>query len=956
MAVNERLDPGRSFATRVSAPLVGVFLLACFAMVGCGESDDAVAPPPDPPRAATISVSPPTASLSFVGETVAFQATVTDQYGAPFSGSVVWASSAPQAFTVSADGVVTAVANGSGTVTASVQGVSGSAAVLVEQLPSALAVVSGDGQNGRRARPLSQPLTVRVTDTGGTPVANVSVKFVPAEASGQVSRPTAVTDVAGQATTIWTLGDVFGTQTVVASINGGASAVLTATALRPEAFVDSIAVVSGDEQTARVATALREAIVLRVLDTQGLPVDGASILFDLPEGHGRVSPDSVTSDSTGEAATIWTLGDTAGIQTLTAAVVGGEVRAVITARAKSGLGVCDRTPQVREAIMAALGHSDCADVTEDRLESLQELDFGDSPTITSLYEDDFAGLHNLRFIRLAEHEIRELPDGVFRGLSRLRLLTLRENRIHQLAAGAFSELINLEVLDLRNNELTELPDGVFSMLPSLDRLELSFNQLGELPDSPFNGLRSLRYLDLYHNQLRELPERVFSGLRELRTLRLEYNRLGKLPVDPFADLINLERLDLRNNELGDLPVAVFSGLTKLESLGLSYNQLSELPPDPFSGLTNLKWLDLDENHLSALPVGLSELTELNRLDLRGNRISVVSADAFSNLANLQYLGLDKNDLAVLPIGVFAGLSSLDRLELHANELTELPAGIFAGLTNLKHLAIGRNRLTKVPPHAFFGLTSLRYLSLNTNQLSGLPVEAFSGLSNLESLILSGNQLDSLPAGVFSRVSDLTALGLGSNRLTELFAEVFSELPNLEEVSVRNNELTTLPADLFRNNTKLEAVFLDANQLDELPEGIFSGLPEMRWLWLQDNPGSPFSFGIELERTDTTDLAAPGPATLVATVSQGAPFEMQVQLSANGATLSSAILTILTGETRSSSVTVTANPGSAATVTLGNAPNAPETICSRVHGSDGVRLLRCYQGLVAISGKAITLFR
>ena len=57
--------------------------------------------------------------------------------------------------------------------------------------------------------------------------------------------------------------------------------------------------------------------------------------------------------------------------------------------------------------------------------------------------------------------------------------------------------------------------------------------------------------------------------------------------------------------------------------------------------------------------------------------------------------------------------------------------------------------------------------------------------------------------------------------------------------------------------------------------MFEGLSSLQTLDLRGNPGAPFTLTLALVRTDTMDRAAPGPATVVAQLAQGAPFEMTV---------------------------------------------------------------------------------
>lgn len=103
------------------APVLLAFIVACDGT--------------EPPTAATISVSPPSVDLSALGATQQLSATVLDGSGQAIAGAPVnWASNDNSVATVNSSGLVTAVQNGSATVTAMSGGASGSAAVAVAQL------------------------------------------------------------------------------------------------------------------------------------------------------------------------------------------------------------------------------------------------------------------------------------------------------------------------------------------------------------------------------------------------------------------------------------------------------------------------------------------------------------------------------------------------------------------------------------------------------------------------------------------------------------------------------------------------------------------------------------------------------------------------------------------------------------------------------------------------------
>ena len=158
-------------------------------------------------------------------------------------------------------------------------------------------------------------------------------------------------------------------------------------------------------------------------------------------------------------------------------------------------GICDRTPQVRTAILKQVtrihGVSDCARITNDHLQDVGLL-LVRGKGVTSLKASDFAGLVKLHSLYLDGNSLTTLPGAVFTGLTKLRSL------------------------DLGSNSLTALPDTVFAGLSNLNWLYLSRNSLTSVPDSVFSGLTNLQELHLGSNDLTALPASVFAGLTNLQ--------------------------------------------------------------------------------------------------------------------------------------------------------------------------------------------------------------------------------------------------------------------------------------------------------------------------------------------------------------------------------------------------------------------------------------------------------
>ncbi|MGH7546987.1 MAG: Ig-like domain-containing protein [Gemmatimonadales bacterium] len=126
---------GRHYARYRNASS-GTFKVWATAQPG-GKSDTAsiTVAPPSPEPVASVDVTPPSASV-LEGQTVQLTAMPRDANGNPLSGrAVTWASGNPAVATVSASGLVTGVAAGSATITATSEGQNGTSLITVTTLP-----------------------------------------------------------------------------------------------------------------------------------------------------------------------------------------------------------------------------------------------------------------------------------------------------------------------------------------------------------------------------------------------------------------------------------------------------------------------------------------------------------------------------------------------------------------------------------------------------------------------------------------------------------------------------------------------------------------------------------------------------------------------------------------------------------------------------------------------------
>ena len=171
-----------------------------------------------------------------------------------------------------------------------------------------------NGQTGAVGTALAQPVGVIVADQNGAPLADATVNWAVTAGGGTVASATSVTDAKGNATVVWTLGTTVGTDSLMASIAGGADAIITATATA--AAASAVHVTSADTLTVTAGTTTAP-LVVKVVDQFGNPISGATVTWAVT-GGGTLSASTSTTDATGSTQVTLTTAATPGSYTVTA--------------------------------------------------------------------------------------------------------------------------------------------------------------------------------------------------------------------------------------------------------------------------------------------------------------------------------------------------------------------------------------------------------------------------------------------------------------------------------------------------------------------------------------------------------------------------------------------------------------------------------------------------------------
>ena len=371
-------------------------------------------------------------------------------------------------------------------------------------------------------------------------------------------------------------------------------------------------------------------------------------------------------------------------------------------------------------------------------------------------------------------------------------LTLTPPRPRYVLSGPLpselGNLVRLQELDLRGHKFTGSLPGAFSRLQELEYLSLTCNALtGPIP-SVLRRLRQLRHLDLSGNQFEGGIPRWLDDLDDLEFLDLASNYFltGPIPTS-VTRLPGLIRLSLGTNRLFGVIPPRLGRLAHLEFLAVGNNLLTGALPPQLGELPNLEYLSVFRNAglAGALPRELMQ-APLEEFNWQGTGLCAPRDRRFQSWLEtiLNHQGgpgctlpprevftaffeatggadwmNNANWLRDAPVASWFGVtvedSLLTALDLPGNRLSGTLPPAVGDFVDLKRLDLGDNALTSRLPSDLGNLMELEVLDLSDNGFSGPVPRDLSLLGTLERLDLSSNQLDGALPGILTNLRSLS---------------------------------------------------------------------------------------------------------------------------------------------------------------------------------------------------------
>ena len=181
---------------------------------------------------------------------------------------------------------------------------------------ASLTVVQGTNQAVQGGKELPNAIVLRVLSEDGRPVEGAGIGFTVMSGGGSVNPGSVTTDANGEGRVKWVLGPTAPEQTLKAVVAGVDPVTIAANAIVPSEII----IAQGNNQSARASTALPTPIVIRVVGAGNTPIVGVPVAFQITSGAGVITPQSALTNAFGEVNAKWTLGPTAGANTLAASV------------------------------------------------------------------------------------------------------------------------------------------------------------------------------------------------------------------------------------------------------------------------------------------------------------------------------------------------------------------------------------------------------------------------------------------------------------------------------------------------------------------------------------------------------------------------------------------------------------------------------------------------------------
>ena len=574
--------------------------------------------------------------------------------------------------------------------------------------------------------------------------------------------------------------------------------------------------------------------------------------------------------------------------------------------------VNDRTPQVRDTIVAAAGVNTATDVTDAHLTAITALDLR-AAGISALQSGDFSGMTGLADLNLYGNQLSSLPDAIFEGLTALTTLRLGGNTVAPMPIP-----ISLE----------KVGDGQFKATTSTG--------------APFDIVLPIRATN----------GSITDGVTTL-TISKGSTESGTLTVSRTADTTAAVTADI--GTLPGLPLNHYGYvLSKSEVLPLEVVSPLNAAPVFTDGDTTTR--TIAENTGSGVNIGTAiSATDANN-DTLMYSLSGPDADAFDiepatgQLKTSAVLDFETKSSYSVTITVSDGsLTDTITATVRVSDANDVP--VFTDGTSTLRI-VAENTDANMSIGSPVSATDTDGDTL-TYRLSGLDANAFDiepttgqlktkatldyemkRVYTVTITVSDGSLTDTITViidiiDINDTVITATLLPVG-DRTQQVQDAIVATIPDANTASevtdahlamittlnLRAAGISALQSGDFSGMTRLTDLNLYDNTLSSLPVGIFEGLTALTTLRLGGNFVDPMLLIVSLQQVSDGEFQAVIPT--------GAPFDIVLPINVSNGPMNSSttMVTIPKGSIASASFTVVSWTSTSPSMAIGALPRVP----------------------------------
>lgn len=219
-----------------------------------------------------------------------------------------------------------------------------------------------------------------------------------------------------------------------------------------------------------------------------------------------------------------------------------------------------------------------------------------------------------------------------------------------------------------------------------------------------------------------------------------------------------------------------------------------------------------------------KLPNLKILELNGV-VNQLGPKSFQSNRKLEMIQLWNNHLEKIHPTLFKNLNELRNIYLVNSELNVLERGTFQDLEKLRVLCL-RNNSLKIFPKNVVSSTNIEELYVEDNGLETIEQLAFINMPKLRKVNFSGNKLTTfiVPTLFGTNSLKIDRLSFGRNQLTAIHSNTFELLPNLKYLFLDQNKISTIECNALKNLHKLVILDISDNNLLDISQEIFPDDP------------------------------------------------------------------------------------------------------------------------------------